>query len=149
MIRIAVFLLLFISTASFSKTLFRPPSFSIVFGACFKNDIVTLKINNVPVITKYEVISNKTIIGASNLTLSQFEKSLDISFNGITIYKDAIPSSQIMVLEFIVNDIPYHFSTNLKKGNVYIVGFCEKSPSNDRVLILEQRKIKKQRKMAF
>lgn len=97
--------------------------YTIILGACFKNDKVTMMINNRTVFKNY-LINNVDTSKKGNLNLVQDDNGIRINFNGNGENRRYIPFKFVLNIKMIVNDQVEKFSIDLRKGNIILFDYC-------------------------
>ena len=109
----------------------------IVFTGSFRNDVISLSINNQAVCNKY-VIENIDSNKRGHLSIAQFENNISIAYNGRQITKSRIPVDFKLDLAITVNGKKKQFKIDLKKGKVILVDFQKDPSTSQQDLTIEQ-----------
>ena len=84
-----VFCFLLFYGIAFSHTPIDDFDYSIVFGGCFNNDVLSLKINNTKVFDNIKV-DNGDPVKRGNLSLTQADKKINLFYKGKAISKKKV-----------------------------------------------------------
>lgn len=133
---IAIFALLY-STIAFSHTAKEEADYTIIFGACFDKDLISMKINDVPVFYEYKIGAQHN---GGNLSLKQHTNKIDIFYNGQQRSKPPIDFNYYLYLEIKVNNQINKFKLDLRKGKVAIFQKCS-APFDDKQVKIKAEQI--------
>lgn len=136
---IFIFCLLIFTCPLFSHSTKEDFDYSIVFGGCFEKDIVSLKINNVPIFNNYK-LENKNAVKKGNLSLTQASRKIHLFYNGQEKYKGRVNFEFYLNIDLTVNNKANKFKVDLRKGKVILVEFCpvENASAATKKLTIEQ-----------
>lgn len=120
-VRISIFLLFFLLNNLYcqnKKEETNDLKMEIVFQDFFKNDTVTVKVNNITIADKV-IINSDRLLGVTNLQYDFTDKGIFNRYdkeNGFKINNLKIKLNSIVNIDIVLNDIKYHFKVNLQKG---------------------------------
>jgi hypothetical protein len=124
--------------AASSHQHFSHLDYSIVFGGCFENDLVSLKINKRPVLKSFQV-ENRNAIKKGNLSLTQSPDGITLFYNGTEIKKSGVRIGFLIDIEVEVNKQVKKFKVDLRKGKVVVIENCTaNTTSKEKKITLEQ-----------
>ena len=127
--RTALLVSLFLLCApAFGHAVIRHFDYTIVFGGCFNQDIVSLKINNTVVFDRYEV-DNASAERRGNLSLTQTDEGIKIYYNGGDKTMRKVPVDHHMDVEVTINKEVSRFQVDLRKGKVVLLDHCSGAPA--------------------
>lgn len=134
--------------ASFAPPLFKDSpveqdqgALSVYFEGCFQNDMITVEINNVRVVSNYKVVSKKGSEQTSNLSLVQLsDQTMAINFNDKRKQVPGIKFGKTVQLDIWINGVPHSFKFNSKKGTLFFVDYCSPVPGKARIITIKQEK---------
>ena len=117
-----------------------PIEFALIFGACFENENVSLKLNHKLILDHYQLGFQKKL-KKGNLNLKQTDKNIIVSFNGKEKKMPKIKSTTQLQIDITLNGRLTKFTVDLRKGNILLLEFCPtvKDDSKTRKLKMEQR----------
>jgi hypothetical protein len=125
------FLTLYLSAFCFTAFAHSPTEtaeYSIIFGNCFANEQLSLKINNKLVFENYKMIANGSAKG--NLSLTQNRKGLVVFYNSRQQKKTRIKANHLINLSIVVNNKTHQLPVDLRKGKVIVLDYCTPGHSN-------------------
>jgi hypothetical protein len=132
-------LLLLFSTTCFLSAFSNPPAhgydYSIVFTGWFKNDVISLKINNTSIFENY-VLDNSNEKTAGNLSLTQSAKGITIYYNNQEKLVSQLDVEFFLDVTITINKEARHFKVDLRKGRIVLVN-CP-GASGTKELCIEQ-----------
>jgi endoglucanase Acf2 len=120
-----IFCLLVYSSSAFSHGTKENFDYSIIFGGCFEQDILSLKINNTTIFDHYKV-DNKSAIKKGNLSLTQANSKINVFYNGRQIIKRKVNFNYYLNISLTINQQVNKYVIDLRKGKIILVDFCSK-----------------------
>ena len=110
----------------------------ILFTGRFRNDVISLSINNKSICTNY-TIENTNPNKKGHFSIVQNENKISIAYNGKRITKAKVPVNFQLDLTITINGSKKNFTVDLKKGKVILVDFqTENDQSIQKDLTIEQ-----------
>jgi hypothetical protein len=97
--------------------------FTIRFASCFKNDTVTLAINNISVFDK-ETTSSDFSTGITDMFVFQDEIGLHIQANNRSIVRNPIDIANALNARIEINGTTKTEMVDLKKGRIIFIDYC-------------------------
>jgi hypothetical protein len=139
---ILIFLSCFFCTTTFGQKLNNAYKYSIVFAACFQNDLVELKINEVLLISSQKITSDLGN-GVTGLAVYQDDKAIWVSNK---VNKEQFPLLTVkksILLDITLNGKSTIFNVDFKKGRIIFIDNCFVNSGGTRKQILTIRQYKK------
>ena len=119
--KLLILLICFVfTTLAFSRPLSDGYDYTIIFTGSFKQDVVSIKINDQSIFTNYK-LDNTDPVKRGNLSLTQSEDGLTIFYNGGEIAKAKIGFEFIINISITINDVVNQFKIDLRKGKIVLV----------------------------
>jgi len=111
--------------------------FSLIFGGCFRNDMVTVKINDV--VFANNILLESNIVGSANFSITQDKNGILVKSSSGAINKlmrfDKNRPVKILVS---VNGTAASSTFNLRKGKIFYIGYCWDENRVQKVTINQQ-----------
>lgn len=120
-----IFCLLLYSCTVFSHGTKEEFDYSIVFGGCFDQDVLSLKINNSKIFEHYKV-DNKSAVKKGNLSLTQANGKINVFYNGRQVLKEKINFNFYLNISLTVNQQVTRYVVDLRKGKIILIDFCSR-----------------------
>jgi hypothetical protein len=115
-----------VGSSKHPEKLDKKVSFSVIFGSCFKNDTVSVFINDNLLVDKLTIQSD-TVLGLAKLYISQRLDSIPllIRYNREEFFQPPIKLKPAFDLKILKGQETYYFKINLKSGRLILVDGCQ------------------------
>jgi len=99
--------------------------FSLILADCYKNDTISISINDIKIIES-EIVTSDFSTGLTNISIFQDKKNLVIHSNKAESTKAKISLDKNIKVKLTVGKREYSKNINLKKGKIIVVDYCNR-----------------------
>lgn len=109
--------------------------FALIFGSCFHNDSINIKINGVTIVSNTKLETN--VVGSANFSISQDKQHLLIKSTGKIKKLKKVDLNQPLNIQISVNNQKSDYTFDIKKGRVLYAENCPVEGDLKRVNVLK------------
>lgn len=117
--------------------------FSLIFASCFRNDTVSLGLNNQTIFSQ-AVLESDFSSGITKTHVVQTHDALQIKGLSQSTRNRILLKNDELLIQLMINDKQVVKKVNLRKGRILVINFCEERISQDEtdreVVINQHRK---------
>jgi len=138
--KVLIIILAFCASRLTGQTTEANLKFSVLFGSCFQNDQVGLKINSVEFVAASQ-ISSDSINSITRLSAYQDNSAVWVTENDKKTKYSALTLERRLQLDIMLNGAWKKFNIDLRKGKIILINNClrKKGVTTERSLTISQR----------
>jgi len=123
---------LLISTSLIGQE-YKNIDFSLILADCYKNDTISISINDIKII-KSEIVNSDFSTGLTDLSIFQNKKNLVINSSIGESSKDKILIDKRIDVHLTVGKIEYSKTFNLRKGKIIVIDYCNRQNDKGKII---------------
>ena len=123
---------LLISTSLIGQE-YKNIDFSLILADCYKNDTISISINDIKII-KSEIVNSDFSTGLTDLSIFQNKKNLVINSSIGESSKDKILIDKRIDVHLTVGKIEYSKTFNLRKGKIIVIDYCNRLNDKGKII---------------
>ncbi len=107
--------------------------FSLIIADCYKNDTISISINDIKIIES-EIVNSDFSTGLTDLSIFQNKKNLVINSNIGESSKDKILIDKKIEVLLTVGKNEYSKTFNLRKGKIIVIDYCNRLNDKGKII---------------